>query len=162
MVTMALEIERKFLLLDDRWRADVREVQILKDGLLAKFGDGRVRVRHGGHRAWIAVKGPRAGITRSEFEYEISVEDADEMLSLCELPLLEKVRHIVPYRGLDWSIDIHQGALAGIEFAEVELDVPDQPVPLPAWIGQEVTNDPRFRKDTLLAWLAAVRAERRS
>lgn len=154
---MPVEIERKFLLLSDAWKADVVRTSSLKDGLLARFGEGKVRIRHAGDQAWVTVKGPRTGITRPEFEYEISLPDAEALLALCELPHLEKLRHIVPYRGLDWAIDIHLGPLEGIQFAEVELEFPDQPITLPPWVGDEITHDPRYRKRTLLERIAALR-----
>jgi CYTH domain-containing protein len=147
---VAVEIERKFLLINDGWRDGVVQTQTLRDGLLARFGEGKVRIRHAGDRAWITVKGARRGISRAEFEYEIPLEEAEEILSICELPHIEKVRHTVPHGGLSWSIDIHQGLLAGIEFAEVELEYPEQAIILPPWAGEEVTHDPRYRKATLL------------
>jgi CYTH domain-containing protein len=147
---VAVEIERKFLLVSDRWKAGIVQTQLLRDGLLARFGEGKVRIRHAGDRAWITVKGPRSGISRAEFEYEIPLDEAEEILSICELPHIEKVRHIVPYGGLDWAVDIHQGPLAGIEFAEVELEHPEQAIPLPPWAGEEVTHDPQYRKANLL------------
>lgn len=147
---MAVEIERKFLLVNDGWKAGVVQTQVLRDGLLARFGKGKVRIRHAGDRAWITVKGPRSGISRAEFEYEIPLEEAEEILSICELPHIEKIRHIVPYGGLVWAVDIHQGTLAGVEFAEVELEHPEQAIILPPWAGEEVTHDPRYRKATLL------------
>lgn len=149
-LAVAVEIERKFLLVSDEWKAGVVQTRHLKDGLLARFGEGKVRIRQGGDRAWITVKGPRTGISRAEFEYEIPLEEAEQMLSICELPHIEKIRHIVPYGGLRWAVDIHQGLLAGIEFAEVELEYPEQPITLPPWAGEEVTHDPRYRKATLL------------
>nr|WP_246526694.1 CYTH domain-containing protein [Plastoroseomonas hellenica] len=145
-----MEIERKFLLASDGWKAGVVETRLLKDGLLARFGGGKVRVRQSGDRAWVTVKGPRIGISRAEFEYEIPLRDAEEMFSLCELPHIDKLRHTVPHGGLRWSIDIHQGPLAGIEFAEVELSDAEQQIALPPWVGAEVTDDPRYRKATLL------------
>ncbi|WP_274379332.1 CYTH domain-containing protein [Teichococcus vastitatis] len=151
-----MEIERKFLLVSDDWKAGVVQTHVLKDGLLARFGEGKVRIRQTRDRAWITVKGPRTGISRAEFEYEIPLQEAEEILSLCELPHIEKVRHMVPYGGLIWAVDIHQGPLAGIEFAEVELEDPEQPVPLPPWAGDEVTHDPRYRKATLLERAAAL------
>jgi CYTH domain-containing protein len=96
-------------------------------------------------------QGCPAGIGRPEFEYEIPVADAEEMIrTLCDGPPVEKTRHTVHHSGLVWSIDIHLGALAGIEFAEVELRHPDERIELPGWVGEEVTHDIRFRKETLL------------
>ncbi|GGC41859.1 CYTH domain-containing protein [Siccirubricoccus deserti] len=153
---MATEIERKFLLVSDEWKAGVIQTYSLKDGLLARFGEGKVRIRHQEDWAFITVKGPRSGISRAEYEYKIPLEDAEELLSLCQMPHIEKIRHIVPYAGLNWAIDIHLGPLAGIEFAEVELAHPEQPITLPPWIGEEVTHDPRYRKATLLKHRAAI------
>ncbi|WP_043366470.1 CYTH domain-containing protein [Belnapia sp. F-4-1] len=156
---MAVEIERKFLLKSDEWRAGVVQTFSLKDGLIARFGEGKVRVRHAGNRAFITVKGPRCGISRPEYEYEIPLTEADEILALCDLPHVEKTRHIVPYAGLKWAVDVHLGPLSGIEFAEVELGHPNQPISLPPWAGEEVTDDPRYRKTTLLSLAAqATRA----
>lgn len=79
-----------------------------RDGLLARFGGGKGRVRQSDTTAWIIVKGPRTGIARSEFEYEIPIEEADQMLlTLCSGPPIEKIRHYVPFAGLVWSVDIH-------------------------------------------------------
>ncbi|MBP0446993.1 CYTH domain-containing protein [Roseomonas sp. SSH11] len=153
---MGIEIERKFLITSSDWRAGVVRSYVLRDGLLARFGEGKVRIRHAGSQAWITVKGPRSGISRAEFEYEVPVSEAEEMLSLCGMPHIEKHRYIVPHAGFEWAVDLHQGPLAGIEFAEVELEHPDQPVPLPGWVGAEVTNDPNYSKATLLSRLASA------
>jgi adenylate cyclase len=77
---VAVEIERKFLLADESWRAGVVQTYSLRDGLIARFGEGKVRVRHAGDRAWITLKGPRCGISRAEFEYEIPLNEAEEIL----------------------------------------------------------------------------------
>jgi adenylate cyclase len=148
---MAVEIERKFLLADDAWKRDVVKSEHLLDGLIARFGEGKVRVRLTESGALLTIKGPRTGISRLEFEYEIPRADAEEMLRmLCRGdPILEKVRHTVPFGGLDWTIDVYMGPLEGVVFAEVELVHPDQHVELPPWVGEEVTHDPRFRKGTL-------------
>jgi adenylate cyclase len=153
---MAAEIERKFLVADDRWRASVIRSERLRDGLISRFGGGKVRVRLGEGRAWIAVKGPRRGISRSEYEYEIPIADAEEMLAtLCTGPLLEKVRHCVPHAGLIWSVDVHRGALEGLIMAEVELSSEGVEVAIPEWIGREVTGDPQFKREALFARYAA-------
>jgi CYTH domain-containing protein len=147
---MAAEIERRFLIANDGWRAGVTGVQHLHDGLITRFGGGKLRVRKAQDRAWITIKGARVGISRSEFEYEIPLADADEMLStLCVGPVVQKTRHCVPYEGLTWSIDVHEGPLAGVVFAEVELLSADQAVPMPPWIGREITHDPAYKKQAL-------------
>lgn len=148
---MALEIERKFLLANDAWKREVTKSEHLRDGLIARFGEGKVRVRLTENSAWLTIKGPRNGISRLEFECEIPRADAEEMLrTLCQGdPVLEKVRHTVPFGGLDWTIDVYMGALADVVFAEIELEHPGQHLQLPPWVGEEVTNDPRFKKSTL-------------
>ena len=148
---MALEIERKFLLANDDWKREVVKSERLRDGLIARFGEGKVRVRLTESNAWLTIKGPREGISRPEFEYEIPRADAEHMLrTLCQGdPVLEKVRHTVPFSGLDWTIDVYMGPLNGVVLAEVELEHPDQHPELPSWLAEEVTNDPRFAKRTL-------------
>lgn len=149
---MPIEIERKFLLANDAWRADVIQSDHLTDGLISRADGRKVRIRLSESRAWLTVKGPRHGISRLEFEYEIPHAHGLVLLqSLCTGPSIEKIRHTVHYAGLVWSIDIHLGALAGIEFAEVELASADEHVPLPPWAGVEVTHDPMLRKEVLLA-----------
>ncbi len=153
---MALEIERKFLLANDAWRHEVSKSERMRDGLIARFGEGKVRVRLTDSSASLTIKGAKEGISRPEFEYEIPRADAEQMLRILCLadPVLEKVRHTVPFGGLDWTIDVYMGPLAGAVFAEVELECPDQHFELPPWVGEEVTNNPRFRKRALLPRLA--------
>ena len=148
---MALEIERKFLLANDEWKRQVVRSERLRDGLIGRFGEGKVRVRLTETNAWLTIKGPREGISRPEFEYEIPRGDAERMLrTLCQGdPVLEKVRHTVPFGGLDWTIDVYVGPLSGVVLAEVELEHPNQRPQLPPWVGEEVTNDPRYEKGTL-------------
>lgn len=148
---MAVEIERKFLVTSDDWRSSVTQVEYFRDGLVARFGGGKVRVRQAADRAWVTIKGPRVGIARSEFEYEIPLADADEMLrTLCQGPVIEKARHCVPYGDHIWAVDVHLGALEGLVFAEIELDSETESFQRPAWVGREVTDDPRFRKEALM------------
>jgi CYTH domain-containing protein len=155
---MAVEIERKFLLANDTWKGEVIKSERLRDGLIARFGEGKVRVRLAERSASLTIKGPREGISRLEFEFEIARADAEQMLRTLCLgdPVLEKVRHTVPFGGLDWAIDVYMGPLTGVVFAEIELEYPDQDLPLPPWIGDEVTNDPRFKKSTVARYFIAA------
>jgi len=158
---MAVEIERKFLLANDAWKRGVIKSEHLRDGLIARFGEGKVRIRLAGSSASLTIKGAREGISRLEFEYEIPRGDAEQMLrTLCQGdPVLEKVRHAVPFGGLNWTIDVYMGSLAGVAFAEVELTHPDQHFELPPWAGEEVTNDPRFRKRALVSRLVRAASQ---
>lgn len=148
---MRLEIERKFLVTHEGWRSASSSVRRLKDGLVGRFERGKVRVRLDDERAWLTVKGPRTGIARPEFEYEIPQADAEAMLQqVCTGCLIEKDRYCVPYAGLTWEVDVFQGPLSGVVLAEVELGSEDEALDIPDWVGREVTGDLRFRQSTLL------------
>ncbi|TDR90159.1 CYTH domain-containing protein [Enterovirga rhinocerotis] len=148
---MLFEIERKFLVAHDGWRAAAVGGRLLRDGLVGPYHTSKVRVRLDGERAWLTVKGPRKGLGRLEFEYEIPSDDADEMLrSVCQGEQVEKIRHNVFHDGLKWEVDVYQGSLSGIVLAEVELQREDQPFSKPDWVGQEVSGDPRFKKAAML------------
>jgi adenylate cyclase len=147
---MGVEIERKFLVATDGWRDSVISTHDFIDGLLARVDGGKIRVRLGNDRAWIAIKGERNGLSRAEFEYEIPLPDAEQMLALCIEPLIKKTRHCVACGGQVWSVDVHDDLLGGLVLAEIELEHEAQPVALPDWLGREVTGDPRFRKGELV------------
>ncbi|SDB21405.1 CYTH domain-containing protein [Belnapia rosea] len=112
---MAYEIERKFLVANDGWRAAASGSSRLRDGLIARFGSGKVRVRLDGDRGLLTVKGPRVGLRRAEYEYEIPAVEAEEMLrTLADGPIVEKTRFRVPHGSLTWEVDVHEGILAGL------------------------------------------------
>lgn len=142
---MAQEIERKFLVTGDGWKALVESSSLLRQGYLSSNAKATVRVRSWDDaRAALTLKGRTIGMSRAEYEYEIPMEDAREMLEMARPHVLEKRRHIVPFGGLTWEVDVFEGRHAGLVLAEVELDSEDQPVDLPDWVGTEVTNDDRY------------------
>ena len=144
---MAREIERKFLVSDQSWRELCTKSERLRDGLLAISNGRKIRVRIYESRATITVKTRRTGAAREEFEYVIPLEDARELIaSHCDGNVLEKIRHYVPYQGFVWEVDVYEGILSGMILAEVELENADIKVPLPCWIGREVTGDPEYKK----------------
>ncbi|MDD3575838.1 CYTH domain-containing protein [Halothiobacillus sp.] len=151
---MALEIERKFLLKDDSWRAAVTSSRRLSQGYLTTLTDGAkasVRVRIGGDQAYLNIKSMRLGMSRDEFEYPIPNEDAEHMLAnLCSGAVIEKIRHQVHFAGLLWEIDEFLGANQGLVVAEVELNSEDQTFHKPDWVGEEVTEDPRYYNVSLV------------
>jgi adenylate cyclase len=148
---MAKEIERKFLVKGNSWR-DQDTGKHYRQGYLSTVKERTVRVRTAGDKGFITVKGSNTGATRSEFEYEIPMSDANEMLDrLCEQPLIEKTRYRIPFGGLTWEIDEFEGDNRGLVTAEVELRNENQAVSLPDWIGQEVTADPRYFNSNLVA-----------
>lgn len=147
---MAAEIERKFLVVGDGWRDEVADVEALRQGYL--FADTRVavRVRIAGERAFLTIKGERSALVRDEFEYEIPVGDAAAMLAdLCRGGRIEKTRHTLRRPGGHWTVDVFEGDNAGLVLAEVELAAADTAVDLPAWAGDDVTADPRYRNAAL-------------
>ncbi|KQT86204.1 CYTH domain-containing protein [Aurantimonas sp. Leaf443] len=148
---MRLEIERKFLVTGDGWSRHIVSRHILRDGLISQTDRGKVRVRIDAERAWLTVKGARSGIARAEYEYEIPLEDAEEMLrNVCRGQLIEKTRFCVLDAGHLWTIDRFHGRLEGVVWAEIELQAADEVFERPDWVGEEVTADPRFRQTNLL------------
>lgn len=148
---MAKEIERKFLVRDNTWR-DHGDGKRYRQGYLSIVKERTVRVRTTGDKGFITVKGMSIGATRPEYEYEIPLADANEMLDqLCERPLIEKIRYRVSNEDLVWEIDEFEGDNQGLIIAEVELKDETQSITLPGWIGQEVTGDPRYFNASLVA-----------
>jgi CYTH domain-containing protein len=144
---MPIEIERKFLLANDGWKSQVIRRIHIRDGLIANNNGNKARVRIADANATITLKSSRRGPIRTEFEYAIPYCDALEMLqTMCDGRVLDKVRYFIPHAGLLWHVDVYEGILNGVVLAEVELQHADQELDLPPWIGEEVTNDPRYRK----------------
>lgn len=158
---MPKEIERKFLLKNENWRALGKAVPY-RQGYLAVSPERTVRVRVAGDQGWITIKGKSQGSERSEYEYEIPADEAGEMLdALCLKPLIEKTRTRIAVGDLTWEVDEFSGANAGLILAEVELESSDQQVTPPEWIGKEVTGDSRFYNSNLLknpfsSWQSSV------
>ena len=147
---MAEEIERKFLVRGEAWRAGAVG-SVFRQGYLSTVTERTVRVRVVGEHGYLTVKGITVGATRAEFEYDIPVDEAEALLRLCEQPIIEKTRHTVEYRGLHWEIDEFEGANRGLIVAEVELAAADAAFARPDWVGDEVTDDPRYFNSNLVA-----------
>lgn len=140
-----LEIERKFLVRNDGWRAATEKSARFRQGYLNNETRCSVRVRISGDRAWLNLKSVTLGAQRHEFEYEIPLADADQMLDiLARKPLIEKTRHYIPAGSHTWEIDVFEGDNAGLVVAEIELESPDEAFEKPDWVGEEVTFDPRY------------------
>jgi len=147
---LGIEIERKFLLSSDAWRAlgvPVRYTQ----GYLNCAPGRTVRVRIAGDRAYLTIKGPPHNLARAEFEYEVPIDDARYMLEhLCERPLIDKTRRRIPVGAHVFEVDEFFGDNAGLVVAEVELQHASEPFERPTWLGVEVTSDPRYSNSSLV------------
>jgi adenylate cyclase len=144
---MALEIERKFLVVSDAWREQARSRELLRQGYLDAGSGGRcsIRARIAGDQAWLNIKAKRSGMTRQEFEYPIPLSDADEILNeLCKGPLVEKYRHEIKVGEYVWEVDEFLGGNQGLVVAEIELTHEAERFDPPAWLGEEVTHDERY------------------
>lgn len=147
---MSVEIERKFLVRGDGWRALGQGV-LLRQGYLSSNPERVVRVRIEGDGAVLTIKGRSVGATRGEWEYPIPVADAQEFLDgLCERPIIEKTRYRIEFEGMTWEVDEFMGDNAGLVVAEIELATEDQVFVKPEWVGDEVTDDARYFNSNLI------------
>lgn len=157
---MATEIERRFKVVGDAWRVAASPGRVLRQGYLAQTGVATIRVRREELTASMTVKTGRRGRVREEFTAPLSVADADFMLgTLCGGVVLTKVRYEVEHAGLLWEVDVYGEGAAGLVIAEVELEFSDQPVPLPPWVGQEVTGVLRYRNSAIARRCARERVQ---
>ena len=142
---MGIEIERKFLVRNDDWRPQADSGQPMRQGYIGGMDKASVRVRQAADRAWLNIKGATLGIQRREYEYQIPLDDAVEILAeLCSGALIEKTRFEVPIGDHVWEIDVFEGANAGLVVAEIELGSPEADLQRPDWLGEEVSGDPRY------------------
>jgi len=145
---MAIEIERKFLVRNDSWRAGA-EGELYCQGY-CRGETGTVRVRIAGERAFITIKSRTEGCSRKEFEYPIPVADAEELLEIiCAKPYIRKTRYKVMFAGKLWEIDVFAGDNTGLTLAEIELESEDEKFELPPWAGKEVSGDVRYFNSNL-------------
>ena len=147
---MGLEIERKFLVKDDSWRSQAKGTKY-RQGYLNRDKERTVRVRTIQGKGFLAVKGMTKEGTRVEYEYQIPLADAETLLQeICEKPLIEKNRYKITIGGITWEVDEFFGENEGLIVAEVELDNKAQVFDKPVWIGEEVTEDPRYFNSNLI------------
>ncbi len=140
---MGKEIERKYLVSGTQWK-DAAAGTLYRQGYLNSQKERVVRVRTMGDKAALTIKGISVGATRLEFEYDIPFEDCQQLLELCEQPLIEKTRYHVHCHGKLWEVDVFEGDNKGLTVAEVELQSKDEAIILPEWAAEEVTSDKRY------------------
>jgi len=147
---MGFEIERKFLVRDDSWRSSVvRQVKI-RQAYLDSDANVSIRVRvRDNNSATLTLKTRWSKLSRREFEYDIPTADAEELMSLRQGNIVEKVRYIVPAGKLIWEIDVFSGENLGLVIAEIELPSQNHHIEFPPWIGAEVTGQDRYYNGTL-------------
>ncbi len=147
---MSIEIERKFLLINDDWRAQADNGVVMRQGYLNSVSfdneqKSSVRVRIAGEQASLNIKGATLGITRQEYEYPIPLADAHELLdTLADGPLIEKTRYHVQHGAHTWEIDVFSGDNQGLVVAEIELASEDEVFARPSWLSEEVSADTRY------------------
>jgi adenylate cyclase len=147
---MALEIERKYLV-------DLEKLGTLENGIRIKQAylstnkEAVVRVRVKNDKAYLTIKGSNIGVTRLEFEYEIPLTEANEMLDkLCQKPVIDKTRYLIDYENHTWELDIFYGDNEGLVVVEVELSSEDETIILPSWVKEEVSSDARYYNSNLM------------
>ena len=145
---MAKEIERKFLV-QANWQPQDEGIKIAQ-GYLSTVPERTVRVRIKGDKGYLTIKGKNQGISRAEFEYEIPIGDAEELLKLAEQPILSKTRYLEQHGNRLWEIDVFAGENQGLVVAEVELPDEQADFSRPNWLGQEVSGDVRYYNANLI------------
>ncbi len=147
---MAKEIERKFLVAGEGWRDQATGSKSLRQGYLAETDKLVIRVRIVDEaEAYLTFKSALRGTTRAEFEYPVPLDDARALIELHQGLVIEKRRHLVPFDGFTWEVDVFAGAHAGLVIAEIELPAEDTPFERPDWLGREVTGERRYYNASL-------------
>ena len=147
---MGIEIERKFLVTNDNWREAASVALPIKQGYLVGGKEASVRVRLQGDKANLNIKSATLGVRRQEFEYAIPLEEAELILTtLCQRPIIEKTRYLVSYANKQWEVDVFEGDNAGLIVAELELQDETEQFDPPPWLGEEVSDDPRYYNSCL-------------
>jgi len=148
---MPIEIERKFLLVNDNWRKEVSRSYRIRQGYIGEIGKASVRIRVQDEKANINIKSATLAMRRMEYEYEIPLDEALQMLDqLCNQPQVDKTRYIVEQGKHKWEIDEFYGDNEGLVVAEIELSDEHEIFEKPEWIGKQVTDDARYYNVNLI------------
>ena len=141
---MGIEKEHKYLVRSDEYKAAAHSRYSIRQGYLSRNPDSVVRVRTRDDKGFLTVKGRNTGDTRQEFEYEIPLADAEQMLALCQGTIIDKTRFIISYKGHIWEVDEFHGLHKGLVIAEIELAADNEGYTLPPWVGENVTGNPAY------------------
>jgi adenylate cyclase len=147
---MGIEIEKKYLVDKDKWNNSVKgEKHSLRQGYISTDLNKIIRVRLVDNRGYLTIKGFAKDYSRPEFEYQIPVNEANELLDKFCASEINKVRYIVPYKGKVWEVDEFLGSNLGLIIAEIELSNESEPFDLPDWVYKEVTGDEKYYNSNL-------------
>ena len=145
---MNQEIERKFLVQGEPWKN--YDGDVIQQGYISR-GEATVRVRIRGGKGYLTIKGKTIGVSRAEYEFEVPLNDAEEMLELfCGQQRIQMKRYLIPHKGFTWEVDVFEGMNQGLVVAEIELSAEDEEFEKPLWVGQEVSDDFRYFNSSLL------------
>ncbi len=141
-----IEVERKFLVMTDAYKAEATSSNHIVQGFLNTHTERTVRVRIYGNKGYLTIKGKsnKAGTSRFEWEKEIDVDEAKALLNLCEKGILEKTRYLIPFGKHIFEVDEFLGDNEGLIVVEVELNSEDEFFEKPQWLGEEVTGDVKY------------------
>jgi CYTH domain-containing protein len=146
-----MEIERKFLVKEQLWQGiEKPSPSRIVQAYLVNSAEKTVRIRIKGTKGFLTIKGPTQGISRAEFEYEIPLKDADELISTFAEKVIEKFRYEISFKNHLWEVDVFTGKLEGLYLAEIELNSEDEHFELPEWVGEEVSTDPNYYNSNLI------------
>lgn len=148
---MSKEIEHKFTVKNDKYKSFATPT-LYRQGYIPTTNGMTVRVRIAGEKGFVTFKDKTVGMSRNEFEYEIPVQDAKQMLdTMCDIPQIEKYRYVIPAKedGLKWEVDEFLGDNAGLVVAEIEVPTEDTTFSLPEWIDKEVTGEKKYNNSQL-------------
>jgi adenylate cyclase len=148
---MIIEIEHKYLVKHERWKEIVPDKIVpIKQAYLSKDPEKTVRIRVAGEKGFITIKGKSVGASRPEYEYEIPLAEATELIHKFCNNLIEKTRHYVLYENKTWEVDVFEGLNTGLIVAEIELNSEDEVYQKPDWIDRDVTTDWRYANSNLI------------
>lgn len=146
-----MEIERKFLVNEDLWnRAEKPEPKLIIQAYLHRSPEKTIRVRVKGDRGFLTIKGPTTGISREEFEYEIPLNEATQLIEQFTDKILSKKRYEIPAGEHLWEVDVFLDNLEGLIVAEIELNEEDEMFIKPEWVAEEVSHDPQYQNSRLI------------
>lgn len=145
------EIEYKFLVDHEAWKdCEKPEPEEIIQTYVARTETTTVRIRTKGKKAYLTLKGKTVGRTRSEYEYEIPVAEALEMMEQFTTKSLRKLRYHIPHNGRVWEVDVFQGKLEGLIIAELEVESEEESFDLPDWVTHDVSDDPQYFNSVLI------------